>query len=203
MTVADEVADLAAAGSLVLHEPADLFDDAMLGVQLPADHLRLLARSNGIEAYGGYYRLFAVGGEAAIEMRRWNEPGLWRYAWRGRVDGYLCFGESAWGDQYAYAIGERSGSVHRLDAFSMESESIAGSFTEFMRCVFLTAARHPCDELTVATRARLGRLPLSEHVTMLPPPRSGDLDPTRVVRMAAAPAMVANAEARAAPVHGV
>ena len=52
---------------------------------LPADHVRVLARSNGIEGYAGYLRLFAVGGDAAIELRSWNTWGLWKAAWGGRA----------------------------------------------------------------------------------------------------------------------
>jgi hypothetical protein len=193
--IGDALADLAAAGSVTLHDPADLFSDAMLDVSLPADHVRVLARSNGIEGYAGYLRLFAVGGDAGIELRRWNDRGLWRAAWGGRANGWLCFGETGWGDQYAYREGEPAGRVFRLDAFSMEAEPVADGFSEFMRTVFLPWSARPRDELTIAVRRRLGRLPLAEHVTLLPPPMDGDLDPSRVVRMPAAAAMVANARA--------
>jgi hypothetical protein len=195
-SIVESLADLASQGSVSLHEPADLFSEAMLEVVLPADHVRVLARSNGVEAYGGYFRLFGLGGEAAIELRRWNEPGLWRHAWHGAADGYLFFGETAWGDQYAYAGGDPGGGVHRLDAFSMEPERVAATFAEFMHTVFLPNARKPADELTIATRDRLGRLPLAEHVTFLEQPGGGRLEGGEVVRMPAVAAMLGNARAR-------
>ena len=80
-SIADSLSDLAGRGSVTLHDPADLFSEAMMEVVLPAEHVRVLGRSNGMEAYAGYYRLFALGGDAAIELRRWNAPGLWRHAW--------------------------------------------------------------------------------------------------------------------------
>jgi hypothetical protein len=194
-SIADSLSDLAVRGSVTLHDPADLFSEAMMEVVLPAEHVRVLGRSNGVEAYAGYYRLFALGGDAAIELRRWNAPGLWRHAWGGAADGFLCFGETGWGDQYAYREGEPGGEVVRIEAFSMEAEPVAGSFGEFMRAVFLPCAVRPRDELTVQARARFGRLPLADHVTFLQPPLDGELDPARVVRMPAVAAMRANAAA--------
>jgi len=203
-SVVESLADLASRGSVSLHDPADLFSEAMLEVVLPADHIRVLGRSNGVLAYGGYFRLFALGGDAAMELRRWNEPSLWRHAWDGAADGYLCFGETAWGDQYAYVDRDPQAGVHRLDAFSMEAEQVAGSFTEFMRGVFLPNAERPRDELTIAARERLGRLPPAEHVTFLTLPGRGEPDVAEVVRMPAVAAMHANAEAfrAAAARHG-
>jgi hypothetical protein len=200
-SVVESLADLASQGSVSLHEPADLFSDAMLGVPLPADHVRVLGRSNGLEAYGGYFRLFGLGGVAAIELRRWNEPGLWRHAWNGAGDGFLFFGETAWGDQYAYLQSDPGAGVYRLDAFSMEPELLAGSFDEFMRVVFLPNARRPADELTVATRGRLGRIPPAEHVAFLDHP-TGRPDAGEVVRMPAVAAMLANARVRVGNVAG-
>ena len=193
--LSDTLADLAAAGAVTLREPLDLFAPEGLETPLPLDHLRLLQRSNGLEGYDGYYRLFGLGRGAGMCMQDWNRPALWKEAWQGRADGYLCFGETGWGDQYAYRAGEPGGEVVRIEAFSMEPEPVAGSFGEFMRGVFLPCAVKPRDELTVQARARFGRLPLADHVTFLEPPLAGELDPARVVRMPAVAAMRANAAA--------
>ena len=75
------------------------------GAPLPLDHARLLSLSNGLDAYGGYFRVFGVGPWSVRDMRRWNAPDGWRRAWGGRADGWWFIGETAWGDQYAYATG--------------------------------------------------------------------------------------------------
>ena len=195
----DLLADLAAAGGVVLHDPADLFDDRLLGLPIPPEHLALLARSNGLEGYGGWLRLLPVGRPSPIELRRWNHPDLWRDAWADRLDGYLCFAETGWGDQYAYRPEDGDGLVHRLDAFAMEPEPIAGSFDEFLRGHFLPGCRRPADEVTVAARELHGLLPVAEHV-VVQGSREDALDPATIVRLPAAAAMRAHARARPLPV---
>lgn len=191
---ATALADLAADGAVTLHDPLDMFTPEALAVSLPLEHMRLLSRSNGIEAYGGYFRVFGLGPRAGIDMLDWNEPSLWKQAWEGRADGWLCFGETGWGDQYAYRGEAGGGTVFRLDAFSMEPEPIASGFAEWVRRVLLPNAQRPRDELTVTARERLGRLPLAEHVTFLRPPDGCEVDPTTVARVPAVAAMRAAAE---------
>lgn len=36
------------------------------------------------------------------ELVEWNEPSTWKFAWPSTILEYLCFAETAWGDQYAY-----------------------------------------------------------------------------------------------------
>ena len=192
---ATALADLAADGAVTLHEPLDMFAPEALTVSLPLEHMRLLARSNGVEAYGGYFRVFGLGAGAGIDLLAWNEPSLWKRAWNGRADGWLCFGETGWGDQYAYRGETGGGTVFRLDAFSMESEPIASGFAEWVRRVLLPNAQRPRDELTLTARERLGRLPLAEHVTFLRPPDGCEVDPATVARVPAVAAMRAAADA--------
>ena len=99
---------------------------------------------------------------------RWNEPATWKDAWTGAADGWLCFAETGWGDQFAYEARSAAAPCYRLDAFSMEPEPVASGFAEWLRRVFLPACAAPRDDLTVAVRERLGRLPVSEHVAFLP-----------------------------------
>jgi len=195
---ATALADLAADGAVTLHDPLDMFTPEALAVSLPLEHMRLLSRSNGVEAYGGYFRVFGLGPRAGIDMLAWNEPSLWKQAWEGRADGWLCFAETGWGDQFAYRVDDPQGPVFRLEAFSMDAEVIAAGFVEFMRTVFLPDAERPRDELTVATRERWGRLPLAEHVTFLRGAQPGEPDVADVTRMPAVAAMLMNAQSQGA-----
>lgn len=194
---AERLADLAADGAVTLHEPLNLFSADALAVSLPLEHMRVLGRSNGVEGYGGYLRLFGLGPTATVDLVRWNEPATWKDAWSGAADGWLCFAETGWGDQFAYESEVGGGTVHRLDAFSMEPEPVASGFAEWLRRVFLPACVRPRDDLTVAVRERLGRLPVSEHVAFHPAAAGAELDVAAVVRMPAVAAMRAAATARA------
>lgn len=60
--------------------------EARYGIRLPTVHRELLLRSNGIEAAGGYLRLYGVGPEATIDMDAWNEPDVWKFAWHPIVN---------------------------------------------------------------------------------------------------------------------
>ena len=103
---------LARGGLVEQRPPADMLSPASLlserGAVLPLDHARLLSLTNGLTVYGGYFRLFGIGPGATRDMRRWNAWTCWRHAWSedGRADGWWFFGETAWGDQYAYATSD-------------------------------------------------------------------------------------------------
>jgi hypothetical protein len=51
---------------------------------LPADHERALLESNGVEAYGGYIRLFGVDTIEATDAFVWNRADHWKFAWQDR-----------------------------------------------------------------------------------------------------------------------
>ena len=40
----------------------------------------LLLHTNGIDAAGGYGRLFGVGLDAGVDMEDWNDPELWQFS---------------------------------------------------------------------------------------------------------------------------
>src|SRR4051812_9003310 len=96
---------------------------AKYGIQLPADHQQLLARSNGFSAFGGFERLFGVFSGDELDAGDWNAADCWKFAWGGLADAFWCFAGNAWGDQYAYHVPALQGSgrsdVYRLDAISM------------------------------------------------------------------------------------
>jgi hypothetical protein len=172
---ADSVAGVASCGLVTRHEPVDLLAASTLlfdePVAVPADHIRLLGLTNGAEAFGGYICLYGLAPRHGIDLRHWNRMDGWRQTWRGRLDGFWCFGGTAWGDQYAYRQSEPG--VFRLDAYRMEPEPVAASFGEFLRCEFLRQAERPHDDLTVQARGRVGVLEPRQMLLPLPSPLGG------------------------------
>jgi hypothetical protein len=127
-------------------------------------------------------------------MRRWNGPDGWRRAWGGRAEGWWFIGETAWGDQYAYATGddplEFDATVYRLDACRLEAEPIAACFGDFLRDELARNAAAPRDETTVAARRRFGDLEPSVQLTYVPSLLAGgDEDLAHVVELGAREAM--------------
>ncbi|MCI0459826.1 MAG: SMI1/KNR4 family protein [Gemmataceae bacterium] len=141
-------------------------------LRLPPEHVEVLRWSNGIEAYHGFVRLFGIGGAGAIEAVAWNHPECWRFAWGQRCNPYWFFGETAWGDQYAYRIdslrGGGSGPVYFLEGLAMTPEVIAPSFAEFFEKEFLRNAVAPYDRMTVLARDNFGPLKVGSHVVYSP-----------------------------------
>lgn len=102
--------ELVANGEVQTHPPANPDDieafEREADVRLPDAHRRLLLLSNGFEAFRGYFRVFGVGPEAAIDIRTWNAPEVWKFAYQGAADNYLCFAELGSGHQFAYRLDE-------------------------------------------------------------------------------------------------
>ena len=200
---------LVRAGLVETRPPADLLGSASLlgdGAVLPLDHARLLSFSNGLTCYGGYFRLFGIGPAATRDLRRWNRPGSWRNAWDGRADGWWCFGETAFGDQYAYAAGDdpfvSDHTVYRLDVCHLEPEPIAGCFGDFLCGELARNAVDPHDPTTVVARERLGDVDPGDLLSYLPSLlEGGDEDVANLVRLPAAAAMVAAGRAHAVSLH--
>jgi len=46
--------------------------------QFPQAHLDLLSMTNGLEFYGGYYRLFGTDSTQAITLDSWNSDEVWK-----------------------------------------------------------------------------------------------------------------------------
>lgn len=142
------------------------------GFTLPVDHYAILSAANGISIYDGYFKLFGVGAGTFTDSVLWNEDEYWKFAWNGRASRYWCFGETAWGDQYAYLIeslkaGEDE-TVYFLDAVSMEAEAIAANFSEFWKHEFLRCALNPYDAMIVEARNKFGPLASNSHLVYMP-----------------------------------
>ena len=170
-----------------------------VGVRFPSDYLQFLQMSNGLQSFRGFFRIFGLGTVSRIDAVRWNARDFWKFAWEDRCSGYWCFGETAWGDQYAFSINDltRSGasSVLLLDAESMTPEPIAGSFSEFLEREFLRNARRPYDEMTIKAREKIGAIELESHVAYMPPLLVGGTEEvSNILKMNARASMVCHGD---------
>lgn len=166
---------------------------------LPRMHQKVLQQSNGIEAYGGYLRLFGLSAGRAIDLIRWNQHDYWKFSWGDRCSKYWCFGETAWGDQYAYSLeslcSKNEPEVYFMDALSMTPEVIASSFTEFWEKEFVRSAKEPYDIILKQARGKLGRIGLEFHLVYAPSLLLGGTETIdNVHKMNARAAMVCNGD---------
>jgi hypothetical protein len=169
-----------------------------VGIRLPETHITFLSNSNGVLAYRGYFRLFGVGCDRCIDLTVWNDAETWKFAWPDRLVDYFCFGETAWGDQYAYRISELVAgieTVYMLDAFEMNPDSIASTFDEFLQSEFVRCAREPYDEMLLRSAQVIGPLDWQTHITYVPSILiSGEEQIEHVRRMDARACMVINGD---------
>jgi hypothetical protein len=195
--------DLHALKDAALHPGADAsLLDALKnehGVALPDQHAAVLRESNGIEAYAGYVRLFGVRTVESIDAIAWNERDCWKFAWGDRCSAYWCFAETAWGDQYGYALNELQAGgdvpVYFLDALSMSPQVVAPSFAEFWEKEFVRSAKAPYDSMLKQARQKFGPLELSSHLVYVPSILLGGTeDISHVQTMNARAAMICNGD---------
>lgn len=169
------------------------------GLMLPDAHKLVLQWSNGVELYGGYIRLFGLYTTESIDAYDWNDRECWKFAWADRCSAYWCFGETAWGDQYAYSLKERhegeDANVYLLDALSMTPQIVASSFVGFLRDEFLPSARDPYDDLLKQARQRFGSLDVTSHLMYVPSVLLGGAEDINNVQiMNARSAMICNGD---------
>jgi hypothetical protein len=142
------------------------------GIRLPLEHFELLCGSNGLTAYHGYYRMFGMGRSRATDAFAWNHPECWRFAWDARCSPFWCFGETAWGDQYAYKVddlrGRGSQPVYFLEGLAMTPEVIAASFSDFLHGELIRNAIEPYSEMTRLAKEKFGPIQASFHLVYSP-----------------------------------
>lgn len=161
--------------------------------QLPESHRQMLVEYNGFSVFHGTYRMFGVRRDDELDLVRWNDLETWRFAWSGRVGPFLCIGESAWGDQYAYKFssdGDLKPGVYFLQATFLKPELIAASFDEFFEAELLRVAVRPYDSVMLEAVERFGQIDAQQHWVFSPPRALGgpaDLD--NVVLMTSSIAM--------------
>ena len=167
-------------------------------ISFPPSFVSVLEASNGMETFGGYFRLFGLCTTECIDACVWNETDYWKFAWQGRCSAYWCFGETGWGDQYAFDRAALNGAecrVYFLDALSMTSEVIASSFSEFFEKEFIRCAEEPYDVVIRKARQKLGQLEPDSHLVYVPSILlGGSEDIANVQKMNARAAMVCNGD---------
>jgi hypothetical protein len=169
------------------------------GLIFPPEHKELLRLSNGVETYAGYVRLFGVHTTEEIDSVRWNDHGFWKFAWEDRCSAYWCFGETAWGDQYAYSLESLQAggdaAVVFMDALSMTPEVVAPSFVEFLLDEFVRSATDPYDAMIKLAREKFGTLEATDHLVYVPSVLLGGTeDIANVQKMNARSAMICNGD---------
>jgi hypothetical protein len=145
-----------------------------------------------IYAYSEWKQTIASMSFDGIPMNIGNLHGM------TRCSKYLCFAETAWGDQYAYHIDElRKGvpCVYFLDCIRMTPEHRASSFYEFMEKEFIRTAKAPYDSLMRAARGKFGELEVETHLVYIPSVLLGGQDDIEhVQKMNARSAMICNGD---------
>lgn len=204
MTLDEFLAQLRQLPDVVLHPGAA--DDAIdaverrYGIRLPALHRELLLRTNGIEANGGYLRLYGAGPEAGVDMGWWNEPDLWKFSWHPYVNQFFCFGGTGWGMQLAYHLADVSSLVSDASVYMLaDSDQWAASsrvgFAQYLEGGFLTNARQQRSKFDRKVRKKVGDLRPDELATLAPHPVIGGPERVaNVVKMPAVTAMVINGD---------
>ena len=166
--------------------------------------MRLLRAANGVEAYGGYFRLFGVGPRPVRRhARAGTTPASGSSAWGDRADGWLCSRRDRLGRPVRLRGRRRpvrgDPTVYRLDAFRLEPEPIAACFGDFLAGEFARNAAAPRDEMMVEARLRFGDLEPSRQLAYVPPLLAGgDEDLANVVELVARDAMTLAGETHSA-----
>lgn len=170
------------------------------GISLPAGHIEFLELSDGLMVYGGYFRLFGVDDLKSINLISWNDPETWKFAWEKKADRFLCFGQNAWGDQYAYRLGDLTGQVEEppilsIDASELEMILEWSCFTEFFDEEIVRNSVATYDSLITAARPIHGDLAMNESLIFSPSLMiGGPADPENAMKMPSATAMIANGD---------
>jgi hypothetical protein len=166
------------------------------GVNFPDAYKNLLLLSNGLEVYYGYDRLFGVASSSAIDAISWNKPETWKFAWPDSTADYWCFGESAWGDQFAFFVPELTGQpkVYLLDALTMTPRPVWSSFSEFFD-KFKQWAVSGGESQTIGAYKRFGPIETNLNLVFSPPLQiSGNEDLANAMKLNAVAAMIVNGD---------
>jgi hypothetical protein len=160
----------------------------------PEAHRALLLRLNGFTVHHGAFRLLGLGHpEPSLDLTAWNAHDTWRFAWDDRVEPFVVFGETAFGDSYAYRRlpgGGLAPEIYFLEGVLLRPEVIAPSFEAFLADELLRNAKEPYDELVVDAIRRHGPVPPDRHWAYVPSVAlGGEEDVENITLLPAAVAM--------------
>jgi SMI1/KNR4 family protein SUKH-1 len=171
MSIADAVPMLRSLAK-DLGPTADLAALGSLAVSLPPSHLELLQQLNGMTIFHGAFRLFGVRAEPWLDLIQWNAAETWRFAWDDRVEPFLVFAETAWGDQYAYRWSksgdELEPQVYFLEGTLLRPRAFSESFDDFLVNEFIRNAQDPYDEMVTQAVSHRGAISADKHWVYVP-----------------------------------
>jgi hypothetical protein len=166
---------------------------SLLG-ELPATYAAALRIANGFTINQGMNRIFGIRADRHLDLRAWNEPEAWRFAWGARADGYLFFGETVFGDQYALRRlpgGGYADGVYLLDANLLGADLVADTFDEFLAKEVIRNAKMPYDPLAIAAMQAFGPVKPENHLVVTPSLLLGGVeDPANMMLMDSYTAMI-------------
>lgn len=173
--------------------------DERLMELIPKQHRAFLAATNGLEAFGGHYRIFGVGSGSARDISTWNHRASWKFAWPTPLEDFLCFGESSFGDQYAYRTTELTElstepRVYCLDGLEAQMQTIFTDFNDFLDREVETWISGPRDDLVMLAREKLGDVQPGDQLNFIPPLWLAPAASERLVRLDARVNMILNGD---------
>lgn len=140
-------------------------------LNFPAIHIDLLSLSNGLEFYGGYYRLFGVNEDEKINLFSWNSALLWKDVWGEYASGYYFFGMSAIGDLFAYKLDNdvvSTNEIYYLDGITMDVIDVYNGFEDFFENEFVNRYKGIIEPILVSARERFGDLDINTSLIYSP-----------------------------------
>lgn len=166
---------------------------------LPSNHQALLQATNGFEAFGGHFRLFGIGPDSGRDAATWNHEATWKFAWPPTLAELLCFGETSFGDQYAYRLSELRGAsasatIYGLDGLEGQVQRTFKDFNDFLDQEVETWISGPKDDLVLLARETLGDVQAGEQLNFAPPLWLAPMASERLVRMPARTNMILNGD---------
>ena len=157
---------------ITLHKGAPLSQlDKLNKLNFPKEHIELLSISNGLEFYGGYYRLFGVDEREKINLFSWNLDSLWKEVWGEYVSGYCFFGMSAIGDLFAYKLENEiisNNEIYYLDGITMDVIDVYGGFEDFFEEEFVNRYKGIVESIFVSARRKFGNLDINTSLIYSP-----------------------------------
>ncbi|MBL6448473.1 SMI1/KNR4 family protein [Fulvivirga sp. 29W222] len=171
-------------------------------LSLPEAHQQLLMYGNGMEIYEGSYRIFGLGTSLYRDMGYWNHPQVWKHAWGGYPDQFLCFGESITGNQYAYNLhdlhhNEDNAKVYELYAVTFTELMVYDNFKEFIVNGFFNGVEDdPYHNRIKQARKKFGPFDKNKQLVYTPNPllTGGELEGLDLQLMDAQTAMTLNGD---------